>query len=192
MIHLEFLLEERSMVAMLDILLPKILDSQQITYRLHPHNGKTDLERSIPRKARVFGRIPNCYLVIVRDQDAADCKLVKTALVELCCKNHAPSFLVRIACRELESWLLGDLEAVEQAYPKSKAARQARKAKFRNPDALGNPAQELGKLTKKMGKINRTAAIASYMELERNRSHSFQVFVKGLRDFVKRLEMASD
>lgn len=192
MIHLEFLLEERSMAVVLNALLPKIIDHNRVSYRLHPHQGKTDLQRSIPKKARVFARIPNCYLVIVRDQDAGDCKQVKNKLVELCRKNHAPPFLIRIACRELESWLLGDMEAVEQAYPKSKATRQARKAKFRNPDNLGNPAQELGKLVKNYGKIARSTAIASYMQVDRNRSYSFQVFVSGLQDFVKTIEVDLD
>jgi hypothetical protein len=48
---LVFLLEERSMQAFLAGFLPRILPDG-VGFQLVPHEGKTDLERSIPRKLR--------------------------------------------------------------------------------------------------------------------------------------------
>ncbi len=46
---LVFLLEERSMKEVLDIILPQILP-ETIAFRTIPHSGKSDLEASIPHK----------------------------------------------------------------------------------------------------------------------------------------------
>ena len=53
----EFLLEEPSMVNCLEQILPKILPEGFVLNEncfLRPHNGKSDLLKSIPRKVRVF------------------------------------------------------------------------------------------------------------------------------------------
>lgn len=55
--RVEFLLEEESMKYALEILLPKILPpSYKVGENcfLRPHNGKSDLKNSIPKKVKVF------------------------------------------------------------------------------------------------------------------------------------------
>ena len=49
---LVFLLEERSMKALLDGLLPRFLPD--LKFQCVPHEGKHDLEKSIPRKLRAW------------------------------------------------------------------------------------------------------------------------------------------
>ncbi len=62
-----FLLEEYSMKALLDGLLPRLFPD--LLFQCVPHDGKGDLERSIPRKLRAW-REPGVRFVIVRDGSA--------------------------------------------------------------------------------------------------------------------------
>lgn len=62
---LVFLLEEASMKAVLDIILPQILP-ESVTFRTIPHCGKSDLEASIPHKLKAWSE-PDTRFVIVRD-----------------------------------------------------------------------------------------------------------------------------
>ncbi len=94
--------------------MPKILPAD-ITFLCIPHEGKQDLEKSIPIKLRAWQK-PGTSFIIVRDKDHADCLEVKKHLVKLCSQAGRSDSLVRIACHELESWFLGDLAAVEKAF----------------------------------------------------------------------------
>ena len=68
---LVFLLEERSMKVLLDIILPKILP-EGVSFQTIPHEGKSELEKSIPIKLRAWNE-PNVAFVIVHDQDSNNC-----------------------------------------------------------------------------------------------------------------------
>jgi hypothetical protein len=59
---------------------------------------------------------PEARFVVFRDQDSApDCKAVKARLAEHCQQaGRAAKSLVRIACKELETFYLADLNDVEQ------------------------------------------------------------------------------
>ena len=179
---LVFLLEELSMAAFLEGLLPRLLP-EGVEFRLLPHEGKSDLEKSIPRKLRAW-RTPNTRFVVVRDQDAADCRAIKARLVTLCAEAGRPDTLVRIACRELEAWLLGDLAAVGQALDKPALAALQRKRKFGQPDLLAKPSEELDALTPGHGKTGRARAVGPIIDLEGGRSTSFQQFVRGVQRLV--------
>ena len=63
--RLEFLLEEKSMAEVLNIILPKLIPNN-IKWNLHPHSGKSDLKKSIPRKIKVFRHYPEIYVIITR------------------------------------------------------------------------------------------------------------------------------
>lgn len=143
--------------------------------------GKSDLEKQLPGKLRNW-RTPNTRFVVLRDKDSEDCRVAKEHLRQLCANAHHPEALVRIACHELESWYLGDLAAVEQALAMPGLGERQKRAKYRNPDHLGNAAEELTKLTaNRYQKIAGSRAIGRVLNLDRNRSHSFTVFVTGLR-----------
>ena len=178
---LVFLLEEASMKTVLDIILPKILP-ESVFFRTIAHSGKSDLEASIPHKLKAW-RQPDTKFVIVRDQDSADCIQVKEALKKLVDPYNRP-VLIRIACRELESWYFGDLQAVSKAYG-ADVNQLSKKSKYRNPDAMGNPKDELLKLFPRHQQIDGARKIAVHMDIENNTSDSFNCFVSGVRSFAQ-------
>jgi hypothetical protein len=173
-----FLLEEPSMREALEGLLPRVLLTE--SWRFVVHEGKQDLEKSIPRKLKAW-REPDVRFVVIRDQDSSDCQAVKERLQSLCTDGGHGETLIRIACRELESWFLGDLNAVEAGLGAANIAHLQQKRKYRDPDNLGNPHEELRKLVKRYQQISGARAIGPYLNPETNRSRSFQVLVEGLR-----------
>ncbi len=175
---LVFLLEEASAKALLDILLPKILP-ESVQFKCIPHEGKQDLEKSIPRKLKAW-KTPDTYFVILRDKDSADCLELKKRLVTLCHDAGRPDSLVRIACHELESWFLGDLNAVGQAFGLSRLAEKQQNKKYKQPDKLANASEELGKLVKGYRKVSGAEKVASHLNIKTNHSHSFNCFIKGV------------
>lgn len=65
--------------------------------------------------------------------------MLKSELTALCRGARANAdFTVRIACAELESWFLGDLNALEKAFGLKGLAKRQSEAKFRDPDKLTN------------------------------------------------------
>jgi len=111
MMTLVFCLEEPSAKEMLKGVLPRLLPDG-ITVHYIIFQGKQDMEKQLVKRLRGW-LLPNTKFVIMRDQDAADCHVVKNKLVTLCQAAGRGDALVRVACRELESFYLGDLQAVE-------------------------------------------------------------------------------
>ncbi len=181
-----FLLEEPSMKDLLDVVLPKLIP-ETVGFQTVPHEGKTDLERSIPRKLRGW-REPGVRFVVVRDNDGADCLSVKARLADLCRSSGRPDTLVRIVCQELECWYLGDLAAVEKAFSVGGLACKQQKAKYRTPDKLANSSDIMRKLIPRFAKVSGARAIAPHMSITDNRSASFHAFVRG----VQRISVPQD
>jgi hypothetical protein len=181
MSELVFLLEERSMVEVLKQIVP-LLVPKNIICRYVPHEGKQDLEKSIPRKLRAW-KTPGVQFVVVRDKDAGDCKKIKDKLVELCKQGFRTDTLVRIVCPHLESWFLGDLAAVEKAYQLRNVAKKQSDKIFANPDRLSNARQELERIVPRYQHISGSRQIAAHMDIDCNKSKSFQVFISGVRKF---------
>lgn len=175
---LVFLLEEASMAEVLKSLLPKLLPG--VECQLLPHEGKSDLDKSIPRKLRAY-KSPGVRFVVVRDRDSADCVILKKKLVTLCSDAGRSDTLIRIPCPELESWFLGDLHAVELGCGRSGLLKLQDKKKYRDPDALGNASEEIKRLVPGYQKIGCARAIAPHFSIENNRSESFKIFVSGVR-----------
>lgn len=178
--RLVFLLEEPSMKYLLDELLPKMLP-EDVSFLTIPHNGKSDLRKSIPRKLRSW-LYPDDRFVVVQDQDNADCILLKHDLQQLCdaCRQGV---LVRIACQELEAWYFGDLQAVSEAYGKD-YRHLATKKNFRVPDQIPDPKKELLRYIPQHQQIQGAQKVGPLMDIERNTSASFRTFVSGVRRLV--------
>jgi hypothetical protein len=180
---LVFFLEGRSEEAMLQGVLPRILPPD-VHVRYQVFSGKQDLEKNLVRRLRSW-QTPNSFFVVLRDQDAGDCRTTKARLLELCNKSGKKSVLIRIACHELESFYLGDLAAVERGLGIENLQRKQQGKKFRNPDALANPAQELYTLTGHLyDKLSGSRDIAPHLHLKDNKSHSFKVLIAGLRNLL--------
>ncbi len=177
---LVFLLEEKSMKRFLDIVLPKILPAE-IQFQTIPHEGKTDLEKSIPRKLRAWNE-PDTKFIIIQDQDSWDCKKLKQKLVELC-KPTGKQYVVRIACQELESWYFGDLNAVSKAYNRD-LTYLSKKSLYKIPDNIVNPKHELQKYLPEHQQITGAEKIAEYIEPQMNTSVSFQMLLSGIKKLI--------
>lgn len=180
---LVFLLEEPSTKCLLDALLPKILP-ESVEFQTIPHRGKRDLQKSIPRKLRGWNEPGNVRFIIVHDQDAKDCVRLKQELLSLC-EGTGKEVLVRIACQEMESWYFGDLNALAMAYDKPKLNRISTQKKYRIPDDIPSPKEELYKLVPEHQQIEGAKRVAPYMSIENNTSMSFNQFVTGVRRFAQ-------
>lgn len=179
-----FCLEEPSAREMLKGVLPRILPSD-IVPRYMVFQGKQDLEKKLVMRLRGW-LTPNTKFVIMRDQDAADCRDVKGKLVELCRTAGKADTLVRVACRELESFYLGDLAAIERGLDLTGLAQKQASKKFRNPDQLANPVQEIGRLTKnRYQKVAGSRAIGPNLKLTGNKSLSFCTLIAGIKRFIE-------
>lgn len=180
---LVFFLEERSAREMLEGLLPRLLPPE-IQVRYLDFQGKQDLEKNLNRKLRGW-LAPDCVFVVLRDQDRGDCREIKNRLRAMCPTDPGKPILVRIACRELESFYLGDLAAVERGLGLRGLARRRQEVKFRDPDALPNPSQVLGNLTgQKYQKVLGSRAIGPHLNIEKNTSRSFKALVSGIRKLL--------
>jgi hypothetical protein len=181
-----FLLEEPSAAEMLKGILPKILPDgahREIQTEFKIFEGKQDLEKNITRTLKAW-LTPSCSFIIMRDQDSGDCFEVKNKLLRLChaANRNDISVLVRIACRELESFYLGDLEAVERGIGLSGLASLQKKKKYREPDRLSSPSTILERLVHgKYAHISGSRAIAPYLTIDKNRSRSFKALVAGIQ-----------
>lgn len=183
--HLVFMTEEASMEICLNNIIPKIIPPN-ITFKVIPHEGKQDLEKSIPRKLRAWNNCEDIEykFIIVRDKDGGDCINIKNNLIELCSTAGRSDSLVRIACNELESWFLGDLIAIEKGMG-IRTIVKGHKKKFRDPDRLTNACEELKKLCGNYPKIQGAKKISPNLDLENNLSHSFNVFVSGVERIIQ-------
>lgn len=180
--ELVFLLEEASAKAMLETLLPRLLHPD-IRPRFIPFEGKQDLERQMFKRLRGYIN-PQARFIVLRDQDnAPDCMVLKARLAERCQQaGQAEKSLVRIACKELETYYLADLPAVERALKLTNQTPLQGTAKFRSPDRLGNPSKELEALTKgAYQKVSGSREIGKHLDTANERSPSFKNLVKGIR-----------
>lgn len=189
--RLVFLLEEPSMKVLLDGLLPKLVPGWAAGehFLCVPHEGKSDLLRSVPRKLAAW-RIPDDRFVVMHDNDGADCQAVKARLVRLCADSRRPDTLVRLVCQELEGWYLGDLDALADAFDAPKLLAPAARKRYLDPDTVMKPSEELKRLVPAFQKGVAARRMGTALrDPDQNRSRSFQVFVAGVRRLA--LEMGS-
>ena len=169
--------EEKSMAKLLERILIKVVPAG-VDILPVPHNGKSDLKKSLPIKLKGWN-YPNDVFLIVQDQDSNDCRLLKNELLELTRPYNKP-LIIRIACRELEAWYWGDLAAVSEAYKKDVTCYANRKA-FRIPDQIQNAKSEFQRLFPEHQQIRGAEIISEHMDIERNCSQSFQALIAGTR-----------
>lgn len=172
---------EEMLRGFLPVLFPQWTEG--VHWRCIPHEGKSDLRKSLPRKLRAWQQ-PGARFVVLHDQDSSDCETLKASLRDICKQAGRPDTLIRIPCRELEAWYLGNLAAVDAGLGTRNLAGLQNKRKYRNPDRLHKPSQELAKIAGKYQKRAGSRAISPHLDPERNRSRSFRVFVGGLQAYA--------
>lgn len=153
---------------------------QDLDWMVLAFSGKSDLEKNIPKKMRGW-KWGNPFFIILRDADGGDCVASKEHLTGLA-KPCGPDYKIRVVCQELESWFIGDSEAVKKAYPRCAFSNETER--YRNPDRMTNASQELSKLTGDQTKLHRAKSISVYLEPSRNRSRSFQVLFETLQQHL--------
>ncbi len=178
--------EEMSAKVMLESLLPRLLQSKECFFRCIAFEGKQDLEKQLPIKLKAW-RAPNTHFIVLRDQDSGNCEKIKRNLQDICTRARKPQTLVRIACRELESWYFGDLKAVETGLQINGLSALQLKSKYRTPDGIQNPRRELEKLTKnRYQQVSGSRVIGKHLQLDADcsSSTSFRHFIRGIRKII--------
>lgn len=188
MSRIVFLVEDKSMKVLLDGLLPRVFPD--LVFLCIPHEGKNDLQRSIPNKLRAW-REPGVRFVVLRDNDGADCRTLKQSLVDLCVKGGRPDTLVRLALQELEAWYIGDPVAIASAFDAPTLVSLPAKARFRDPDAVPQPARTLAELAPAFQKVSGARAMAERLSPGANTSSSFHAFLSGVARLLGRDPPAS-
>nr|VFK59599.1 MAG: protein of unknown function (DUF4276) [Candidatus Kentron sp. TUN] len=184
--ELVFFLEEPSAREMLKGVLPRLLSSDVVP-RYVVFEGKQDLHKRLEKKLKGWINT-NARFIVLRDQDKGDCVETKNRLFGICQKagKNKNETLIRIACHELESWYLGDLDAVEKGLGIKGITKNQDTKKYRSPDRLTNPSQELKRLTKQAyQKVSGSRDIGPFLSLRDNRSHSFKMFISGIRRLIR-------
>lgn len=188
--HLFIYTEEPSIKIVFDRILTQIL-SEDIAYRIFVHQGKNDLIYGIKNTLPKICKIPDSRILITRDQDSADCKKIKVELDTIVKTICARNYKIRIICRELESWFLGDMDAIAQAYPRFHPEQYRNKKAYRNVDLIQSPSKHLLKLipefagSKKLPKISTAEAIATHLDINANQSESFNQTLSAIQYLCK-------
>lgn len=190
--------EEYSAAAALEQLLPKL--TGDIEFQIIRFQCKDDLLKNAPARLKGYAAwLPETWRILVLvDRDDDDCNALKVRLERIAAaaglmtKTQAgpgqPFQVVnRIAIEELEAWFFGDWAAVQAAYPRVPATLP-QKSGFRDPDAIaGGTWEALEQVLKKAGyfstglrKLELARSVAGHMDIQRNRSRSFQVFAEAV------------
>ncbi|MDK2972874.1 MAG: hypothetical protein PWP23_2629 [Candidatus Sumerlaeota bacterium] len=197
--HLEVFVEEPSMEAALGILLPRVL-GESVSYAIYNMGDKLQLLERLPGRLRAYASwLPASWRILVLvDRDRDDCRELKQKLEAAAreaglptssCRNHGTWYVAnRIVVEELENWFFGDPDALRKAYPRIPRNLEAG-AKFRDPDNIPFTWETIEKELRKRGyfkaglaKIELARNVAPHMIPERNRSRSFQVFLRTLTE----------
>lgn len=184
------------------------------TFRIIPYKGIGRIPKNLkansdPKHRALLNRLPHilggygkahkhieAVVIVVVDLDSKNCLDFKQELMDILDScDPAPTALFRIAIEEGEAWLLGDRKAVETAYPNVKKAVLK---KYKQDSICGTwevlaDALYKGGATKlkKLGwpaageaKCEWAEKIAPYMDVDKNKSKSFQTFRDGVRRFL--------
>ena len=165
---------------------PRLLNnSEEVDINYITFQGKQDLENKFHNRLKGWLK-PDSVFVVLVDQDGENCKKLKRKLLNQCGNINSSNLMIRIACHELESWYFGDLAAVEEALEKNNLIRYRDKRKYRKPDEIQKPSEELSKITDgAYQKVSGSRAIGPLLSLEENTSPSFKNFIRGIQKLCK-------
>lgn len=211
--HFEVLVEDQSGKVALDILVPKIIGDKH-TFRVIPYKGmgripknmnsgtdanKRILSENLPKALAGYGKSLHGYgaVIVVCDLDDKCLKTFRNELIALLDNcNPFPETRFCIAIEEGEAWFLGDIPAIKQAYPK---AKDVVLNKYIN-DSICGTWEKIADAVYKGGsqkllkqgwhavgseKSVWAEKITPYMDVDNNKSPSFNYFLKILRELAK-------
>ena len=160
-----------------------------------PNPARRLLLDHLPSTLQAFGNSldDSSAVVVVVDSDDRDCIKFKQDLLNvLNACNPRPNTLFRIAIEEGEAWLLGDRAAVKSAYPNATDEvlnRYVQDSICGTWEVLADAIHPSGASQLKalgypiagIAKCDWARNIAPHMDLDKNKSKSFQVFRDGVR-----------
>lgn len=190
------------------------LEIQEHSWNIHSYKGVGHIPRNLnvevdparrllltqlPRLLRGYGRslqnVP-ALVVVVLDLDNRNCVEFKQELIEVVEQcDPCPDVLYRIAIEEIEAWLLGDIPAIKTAYPR---VRNSVLESYIQ-DSICGTWELLADATHSTGSVGLSKAgyseigktkckwaeeITRHMDVDNNRSKSFQVFRDSLRQIA--------
>lgn len=189
----EFLVEEPSMEAFLDAVLPGMLPVGTV-FEIHSFQGKPALLRKLEGRLKGYAKFmtDEHRIMVIVDRDDDDCKDLKLRLERACANaglrsrqaSATPNWQIvtRIVIEELEAWYFGNWSAVCAAYPRV-PENTPRKKGYRNPDAISNTCENFERILKKAGyykqginKVEAASNIGGYFDPGNSLSESFQAF----------------
>ncbi len=200
--HFDFLIEDKSGKIMLEHLIPKIIDIQEHSFKVKPYEGIGRLPKNLatpkeirhqallndlPRALKAYGKTHKGYgvdypvcLFVICDLDARCQRKFREELSRILNQcSSPPRTQFCIAVEEGEAWLLGDVEAIMNAYPKAKSSI----IKGYINDSICGTWEVLEKALGTKNKSEWAKNITPYMQVENNKSPSFQYFVSKVRDY---------
>jgi len=200
--HLEILVEEPSMEAFLQELLPRLLGNRA-TFAIHTYQGKSDLLAKLGERLRGYAKwLPeSSRIVVVIDRDSDDCGVLKQSLEKEAhaaglrsrsSSTDAPWQVVnRLAIEELESWYFGEWSGVREAYPKVPLSIP-KQAAYRCPDAIaGGTWEAFERILRRAGyfsgglrKLECARAVGSRIDPAISTSPSFVIFRDALLEAI--------
>ena len=197
--HFVLLVEEQSMEALLQTLLPRLLPDG-CSHDVHAFRSKTDLKRKVAARLRAYARwLPDDWRILVLvDRDRDDCRALKEELegAALDAGLHTTSgderwqVANRMVIEELEAWYFGDWQAVLRAFPKVTPTVSNRRG-YRDPDTIADTWEAFERILQRHGyfrgglrKTEAAREIAAHMDPAQNRSKSFSVFHRTLMEAV--------
>lgn len=179
--HLEILVEDASGKALLDSVVPKIINTTAHTFRIIAYRGIGHLPKGMKPNSDAHHRVLLDQLPrLLRgyEQFLKDLNRIPQGC------NPAPQTLFRLAIEEIEAWLLGDKEAIIKAYPK---VNRKILNKYEQ-DAICGTAELLAEALRTPNRLAKTewaTRIGSFIDPERNASPSFRKFRDGLLRFCQ-------
>ena len=186
------------------------------SWRMHSYQGIGRIPRDLyrvpdPKKRLLLDQLPSILhgygkslepgaaVLVVVDLDDRDCLAFKQDLLDVL---HAcyprPRTIFRIAIEEVEAWLLGDRDAVKTAYSHARTSalnRYVQDSICGTWEVLADAVYRGGSARLRRAGYHETGRakcqwaeeIAPHLDVDRNRSKSFQVF----RDAVRNLATVS-
>lgn len=161
-------------------LLPRLVPD--LSFLCIEHEGKTDLEGSLPRKLRAWN-VPGDRFIVIRDSDGALPGALEARLAALCATAGRAEVPVQIAYQELEAWYLGDLRALADAYAINLDAHIG-KAVYRNPDLIGSPSSLVKSLVSTFQKVDGARRLGERLHPDSNNSPSFKETCDAIQELV--------
>ena len=199
--HIEILVEDESTRVVVEALLARLSpDPPDATWRILPFGGRDAMWGNLQGVLHALASAQYADTVLVLlDQDQSDCIRMKREARRIADRagmfradgsSIVDSFVIRIVQTELESWFLGDPVAVRSAYPRlserAEIVNQSIESVSDAWETLHRHFQRSGYYPGIMPKVKVAEDIAPHLSLipGANRSHSFNVFLRSLNDFI--------